>query len=313
MEGGQKRWWRNPYIVVPSAAVIIAAVLAAVIPLLLIRGGGRTPEVGNVTSLEIVAAGQQLDILGKNLDLVSEVWLSKGPNVSIRVFLIPANELRLTVTIPRGVQLGDYNLEFRTKNGSTAAVVQTKVVPGLSLAPIPTPTPRPIPTLTPTPTPVRVVVQVPTPTPTPMATPVPIRTALSTRFNPTIVNLVKNGDSAVITIITVNGEAGVDGVQINVQHPPEFAVTNPQCVGIFDGAIFLEPTAITGGTLIGCYFRIGDVRGTTGIVMTFVLARAGVGNPTITFGLTGAFATMFSDVGSSVGPGTTNTLQVTAE
>jgi hypothetical protein len=45
--------------------------------------------------------------------------------------------------------------------------------------------------------------------------------------------------------------------------------------------------------------------------MTFVVTRAGTGNPLLTFGLAGGQATQFSDAGTPIGPGITNTLQIT--
>lgn len=134
--------------------------------------------------------------------------------------------------------------------------------------------------------------------------------ATSTSFNPATIELGNIGDSATITIQTVDVDAGTDGVQINVQHTSDVTVTSPACVGIFSGGSVTGPGAVSGGTLFGCFLIGSDVSSTTGDVMTFLLTRAGAGNPLLTFGTQGGFETQFSDSGAGIGPGTTNTLQV---
>ena len=134
--------------------------------------------------------------------------------------------------------------------------------------------------------------------------------ATSTSFNPTTVTLASNGASATITVETVDADAESDGVQINIQHSDAVTITSPACVDVFSEANVLGPSAVEGGTLIGCFLLSGDVSATTGDVMTFVVTRVGPGNPVITFGVGGGLGTQLSDGGATVGPGATNTLRV---
>lgn len=138
--------------------------------------------------------------------------------------------------------------------------------------------------------------------------------AVSTAFSPTRVSLPLIGNNATITLATVGIDAGADAVQINIQHTGGVSITSPACVGIFNGGTALPPVAVEGGTLIGCFLGPGkNVSATTGNIMTFGVTRLGNGQFTLSFGLTGAFATQFSDAGNSILPGKTNTLQITPE
>jgi hypothetical protein len=135
---------------------------------------------------------------------------------------------------------------------------------------------------------------------------------VSTTFTQTSVSLPAIGSQATITLQAQGVDAGADGVQLNIQHTSAVTVTGPACVGIFSGATVVAPAATTGGTLIGCQFLTQgqNVSATTGNVMTFVLTRVGTANPILSLLTGGAFGTQFSDGGSAIGPGQTNTLQV---
>ncbi|MSQ13269.1 MAG: hypothetical protein EXR47_03855 [Dehalococcoidia bacterium] len=65
-------------------------------------------------------------------------------------------------------------------------------------------------------------------------------------------------------------------------------------------------TATTPGHAAGAV----NVVVTTGNVMTFVLTRVGTANPILSLLTGGAFGTQFTDGGTTIGPGQTNTLQV---
>ena len=90
-----------------------------------------------------VIRGDQVNITGENLDLVSRVLLSDGRDKE-PVFLMPDDKNHLTIVVPDGVVPGDYVLEFIRigKDGGPNGL--TSVV---------SPTPTPLPTPTPTPKP----------------------------------------------------------------------------------------------------------------------------------------------------------------
>jgi len=142
--------------------------------------------------------------------------------------------------------------------------------------------------------------------------PAPVQaSATSTSFSPTTLALGAVGATGTVTVKAMGVPANADGVQINIQHSADVTITSPACVGIFSGAFAVTPRATTGGTLLSCFFVTGDVKGATGDVMTFVVTRAGNGNPLLTFGLGGSLGTQYSDAGTAIGPGVTNTLQIT--
>ena len=209
-------WLRgiNPILAtVVSLATIGAAIFGILLGLGEIGGDKPVPEIESIRATSVgatsppeVIPGEETVVLGKNLDLVAEVLLSKGLASPVPVFLLPASKARLVITVPSSVEPGEYNLEFRTKEGGTVLPVRTLVVSRLSpkaaatiappatlsptakpaatptnpVSPTPTITPTPIPptaTLTPTPVP-------PTPVP-PTATPSPVpRTSMPTPVAP---------------------------------------------------------------------------------------------------------------------------------
>ncbi|NQW18528.1 MAG: hypothetical protein HQ478_13680 [Chloroflexi bacterium] len=118
------------------------------------------------------------------------------------------------------------------------------------------------------------------------------------------------GGSTVIDIDVAGVPAGVDGIQVNIQHSSRFSVTNPLCAGIFTGAVLTAPVSVTGGTLIGCAFLAADISTGDGTAMTFQLNRLSSGDETIRMATTGSFATKFADDGSPINPALTNNVDV---
>lgn len=213
-------------------------------------------------------------------------------------------------TPPYTAEPGPTTLPPTPQPGPVPQVAPTKVAPTPTLTVRPTATPRPTPTATPIRTPTPTPSPVLAPTPTPNSTPQTRLTAGSTSFSPTTVVLATIGSSGTITVGTVGVLPGADGVQLNIQHPNIVTVTSPSCTGIFQGANGLGPTPVSGGTLMGCFLLTGNVSATTGNVMTFVVTRVGPGSAMLSFGLGGGFGTQFSDGGTSISPGVTNTLQI---
>ena len=67
-------------IAILGGVVVIAATLLGIfIPRML---EGKAPEVTNILPSIEIEAGKSIDVQGKNLDLVAEVWLSRGDFVS---------------------------------------------------------------------------------------------------------------------------------------------------------------------------------------------------------------------------------------
>lgn len=93
-------------------------IVVGVAAFFLTRGGEGFPIVNSLVPAE-VRVGQQVDLLGENLDLVSEVRLVQAPAFSVTLPLVIANESRLTVTILDNVEPGIYSIEFRTLAGDT--------------------------------------------------------------------------------------------------------------------------------------------------------------------------------------------------
>ncbi len=63
-----------------------------------------------------VAPGGEAGLIGKDLNLVSEVYLSSLERPPIRIYHKPENEERLTVAVPWSVPPGEYWIEVRWKN-----------------------------------------------------------------------------------------------------------------------------------------------------------------------------------------------------
>jgi hypothetical protein len=135
--------------------------------------------------------------------------------------------------------------------------------------------------------------------------------ATFTRFSPAGVRLPSVNNSATIKAQTANVPAGVDRVQVNIQHSGAVTVTSPACIGVFAGATVVASAPVSGGTLIGCQLAGGNVAATTGDALSFVLTRASIGDVTLAMGRTGASPTQYLDGATTITPGATNTLQVT--
>ena len=99
---------------------------------------------------------------------------------------------------------------------------------------------------------------------------------------------------------------------MNIQHQSGLEVSSPACVGIFDGATILPTVEVDGGTLIGCFFLSGKIKGSDGELITFQLTRVGdfTNDQVLILGLEGTTGTQFSDAGISVAPVHTNQLVV---
>ena len=164
-----------------AAVAVFVAIAGSIVGILVAIGvigeNEPVPEVESIAgSKPEVASGQPVDVLGKNLNLVSDVLLTSGTDFSTNVVFFPVNESRLVIVIPIEIVPGEYFLEFRTKGGDTIATRRTQVVnpsapPTATPVPTPSPTAFPAPAITPTPT------SPPKPTPTPTAAPNPTPTS----------------------------------------------------------------------------------------------------------------------------------------
>ena len=167
-------WWKNPAIIVPSIVAILAATLGVVIPFVF-SGEDRTPEVTNISPSKVVP-GNQFDIHGKNLDLVSEVLFVKGAT-QIRLDAVRQQRTLWTV-IPSAndVSPDEYSLTLRTNEGVLVPTgINVNVGDSFVETIEPTDTPVPEPTDNPAakPTDTPTTESTDTPEPTPTNTPVP--------------------------------------------------------------------------------------------------------------------------------------------
>ena len=74
---GNRPWWKNAVVIVPIAAAVIGAFIAGgfVILQIVLTKQPLTPEITNIRPPTAIHHGDQIDIIGRNLDLVSEVIL----------------------------------------------------------------------------------------------------------------------------------------------------------------------------------------------------------------------------------------------
>lgn len=170
--------WFHGINAVLAGAATVATIGAATFGILVGLGIIGSPKPLPTVDLIGVAEarpGQEVDISGENLNLVSEVLLTRG-STTFRIPFVRASESRLTVTVPDAVGPDDYILEFRTTEGVVATGQTLRVI--LVVIPTSTPIPTVIPTLVPTATatstspaptntPIPTATQVPTPTPIP--------------------------------------------------------------------------------------------------------------------------------------------------
>lgn len=130
------RWWKNPLIVVPGIIAVLTAIIATAVPILVL--GENSPEV-YLIGVPTAKAGQEVTVSGKNLDLVSEVFLTQGSGVSFRIPFIKANETKLIVNVQKKVAPGIYDLEFVTTKGKTVSTGQKFTVEASPIQPFPIP------------------------------------------------------------------------------------------------------------------------------------------------------------------------------
>jgi hypothetical protein len=123
----------------------------------------------------------------------------------------------------------------------------------------------------------------------------PAMGATSTNFSPASVTLPA-GTTTTITIVGTGLAAGDTAAQFDIRHnTTNTVISNPQCVGVFQGANPNQATTAGQGDLLACTFSSGGATQTTGNVMTFTLTANA--NDTLTFNaattfyLTSAFAT----------------------
>ena len=195
------------YLVIAGAVAGVVAAVVAVIGILIalgvIGGDERTPKVDSISRTEVIA-GQPVDILGKNLGLVSEVRLTKGIDISIGLTYALVNESQLTVVVPDTVKPDRYNLLFKAVSGDSISTGQQLTVSSSSAATTQAPvTPAPISVPTPTPT----LEQKPAPErpPTPAPGPPPLGRIAFTSYRDGYPEIyVMNADGANQTRLTVN-------------------------------------------------------------------------------------------------------------
>ena len=169
------KWLRNPAVVVP----IIGVIAAVIFGLLQLR---EDPPVPNVISINpsTVVVGSRFDVLGGNLNLISELLLVKS-GTQIRLETIRRGETQWIVMPVEGeVNPSEYSLMIKTTDGKEVStehkvnVVAKADVPDRDAARTPalnnTPPPTPTPTHTATPTVAPTHTPPPTPTPTPAPT-----------------------------------------------------------------------------------------------------------------------------------------------
>jgi len=118
-----RTFWKTPMIIVPAAAAIVAAVLGAVLPIMLLGGEERAAKVTQIRPTPLVA-GEQVDIQGKNLNLVSEVLLIRGFE-TFRIATIHVGDELLILRVPLQVKEQDYSLLFRTNDGKEVGTERT--------------------------------------------------------------------------------------------------------------------------------------------------------------------------------------------
>jgi len=126
---------------------------------------GPEPVLNAIDPSE-VAPGDEAGLIGEDLNLIFEVYLSSLEREPIRIYHKPQNEQRLTVAVPRSVPPGEYWLEARWRKPIPAAWPKTLVEDKYKMVVKDTPPP-----VTPTPLPPQ-----PTYTPQPTFAPLPIYT-----------------------------------------------------------------------------------------------------------------------------------------
>ena len=163
-----EKWWRNPAVIVPSAVAIAAAILGAVIPLVFFDCDEPLPTVSAVNPSR-ATSGKEINVSGKNLDLVSEVYLRTGFEPPIRVSHASINDSSLILTVHSGVNPSQYVIELKTARSdelmSTGAAITVDPLADTIPSPPLAPTPIATPAQSSAPTPAQLLAPTPTPTP----------------------------------------------------------------------------------------------------------------------------------------------------
>jgi hypothetical protein len=133
--------------------------------------------------------------------------------------------------------------------------------------------------------------------------------ASSTSFSPTSASSTV-GSSVHIEVVASGLDLSVDGVQLNLQHSSAIAISNVVCEGEFAGTFRVGPTAIPGGSLMGCVIIGGSISQSDGVVMSFDISSTVPVSETITFGSGVAQTTTYTTDGAAIAPGTLNSLDV---
>ncbi len=138
--------------IVAVVVLLVGGVVGVLIALDVFGGDELVLEIESIgTSQENasgsaeVIPGQEIEVTGKNLDLISNIFLKGLLGQSpIPVLLTPVNKTRLVITVPDSTQFGDYDIEFKDSEGELIAVLQLMVVSEIEFARGPgraTPTP----------------------------------------------------------------------------------------------------------------------------------------------------------------------------
>ena len=112
----------------------LSAAAGAVTSLLLVTGtlgAARIEPAVDMWREMQLELGTEANITGQNLDLVSEVLISKGLEEPIPLFMLLANKSRLVVAAPSIVTPGHYFLVLKTNrgeivNGGTVWIVRSR-------------------------------------------------------------------------------------------------------------------------------------------------------------------------------------------
>lgn len=135
-------------------------------------------------------------------------------------------------------------------------------------------------------------------------------------FNPSQWTLDEVLDVKTITVEVSGMTIGsTDTVQINIVHDDDMIeVSNPTCADLYGGS---ATAAVRDAGDTSTFFSCSDSGGplaASGSVMTFDIKRLAIGSgidePTLTFGISGPFGTMFIEAGSPIPNGSFGTLSI---
>jgi len=120
-------WFRTIPGIVAFVGAVLAAGFCAIYILINIGVMGKELDVTAVSPFE-VAQGKEAGLIGVNLGLVSEVFLSQLGVPPQRIYHKPENDSRLTLAIPSSVKPGEYWVEVKWKASIPVAWTKTLVV-----------------------------------------------------------------------------------------------------------------------------------------------------------------------------------------